>query len=163
MVPNRLPIVHAITKSLWIQNWDKVLFILSLQYAVCRIHNSKNERLHQRLKFLVRDIYFFSSLRFIMVVACKTDLIIYNPYCLFGIGQCSMSCEHATLSSKQYPIYTSTTITTEERITEKWTKVCTTVVAARCFKQSTKMISVENAIRTSKVATKQSMDCNRLP
>ena len=98
-----------------------------------------------------------------MVVACKTDLIIYNPYCLFGIGQCSMSCEHATLSSKQYPIYTSTTITTEERITEKWTKVCTTVVAARCFKQSTKMISVENAIRTSKVATKQSMDCNRLP
>ena len=34
-------------------------------------------------------------------------------------------------------------ITTEERITEKWTKVCTTVVAARCLKQSTKIISVE--------------------
>ena len=117
---------------------------------------AKNLRLHQCSNFIVTNA-------FTLLLQPATNLIIYNPYCLFGIGQCSMSCEHATLSSKQYPIYTSTTITTEERITEKWTKVCTTVVAARCFKQSTKMISVENAIRTSKVATKQSMDCNRLP
>ena len=62
--------------------------------------------------------YKYVFLAFTLLLQPATNLIIYNPYCLLGIGQCSMSCEHATLSS-QYPIYLY--ISTQKLIA--WTKV----------------------------------------
>ena len=78
----------------------------------------KNLRLHQRPNFPIRNMYFFSFFAFLysVVVARKTDLIIYNPYCLFRHrSMFNVIGIHATLSSTNAisNLYIFTTATTE--------------------------------------------------